>query len=99
MTHCPHVSEFGYRTECKRCRERRVKREIREQEQAHIAFYRRSGHCGACGQPGNYCMCTDNRPCGCRGLHVLGSGLTQDAATVFADPVPDQDGLFDVEQS
>jgi hypothetical protein len=56
------------------------------------AFYARTEHCGACGQPGTYCVCTS--PCGCADLHPLGAGLTLDALEQFAEADVEQPGLF-----
>lgn len=53
------------------------------------AWFTRSGHCGGCGQPGDFCLCTPRNPCGCRELHPMGSGLDADPLTVFATPVSD----------
>lgn len=39
----------------------------------HEQWYRETGHCGGCGGPGNYCSCSASVPCGCRGLHEMGS--------------------------
>jgi hypothetical protein len=59
------------------------------------AWFRRTGHCHGCGQPGVYCLCPPSLPCGCRDLHDMGSGITADPADVFAEPVADtQDELF-----
>lgn len=63
------------------------------------AWFERTGHCGQCGQPGTYCTCTDRRPCGCRDLHVMGSGLGADALDQFTlhaddDDDDDQQELF-----
>lgn len=60
-------------------------------------WYRRSGHCFSCGQPGNYCLC--RKPCGCADLHEVGSGLTVEAADLFGELSPtlvdaDQGDLF-----
>lgn len=56
------------------------------------AFYERTGHCGACGQPGGYCLCIER--CGCSDLHPVGSGLDPDAISRFADTGIDRPGLF-----
>lgn len=63
-------------------------------EHRDVEWFNRTGHCGKCGQPGNYCRCTWSARCGCRTLHVMGSGLDADAIERFAEPPPDQDGLF-----
>lgn len=58
-----------------------------------VAWYARTGHCGACGEPGVFCLC--RTPCGCAELHECGSGLVSDPLKVFAEAAPiDQDGLF-----
>lgn len=63
-----------------------------------IDWYQRTGHCGACGCPGDWCQCP--RPCGCRDLHPVGSGIGRDPAVVFAEVGPvevgsDQGALFE----
>lgn len=56
-------------------------------------WFARTGHCFSCGQPGSYCQCTERRPCGCRGLHLMGSGLEADPLDVFAEStVSDEQG-------
>lgn len=57
-------------------------------------WFRRTGHCHGCDQPGTYCQCVEAAPCGCRGLHPMGSGLAADAVETFADPVGEQAPLF-----
>ena len=43
--------------------------------QDDIAWFQASnGHCGGCGAHGDECMCTEQEPCECRKLHVMGSG-------------------------
>jgi hypothetical protein len=54
-----------------------------------VEWYGRTSHCGACGNPGDYCTCPPSRPCSCRGLHRMGSGLAPDALDTFAVEVPD----------
>lgn len=63
---------------------------------ADVAWFQRTGHCGGCGQPAQFCLCTDRTPCGCRTLHTMGSGIAADPLDVFAAPeVPvDQQELF-----
>lgn len=63
---------------------------------AHIAWFIKTGHCGQCGQPGNYCTCSTaiRDRCGCHELHPVGSGLHDDALNQFADINVDQPGLF-----
>lgn len=39
----------------------------------HVEWFRRTGHCGQCGNPGTYCTCTYTAPCGCAQLHEVGS--------------------------
>lgn len=56
-------------------------------------WYARTGHCAACGQPGEWCLCT--APCGCAHLHPVGSGIGRDPAVVYADTKAEQDGLFE----
>lgn len=59
----------------------------------HVEWFERTGHCGGCGQPGSYCLCTPRRPCACAALHEMGSGLQADAANTFAVvPVSDDQG-------
>lgn len=63
---------------------------------SQVDWYERTGHCGACGEPGVFCVC--RTPCGCAHLHECGSGLLADAADVFAVHVgDDQAGLFDLD--
>lgn len=59
-----------------------------------IDWYNRTGHCGACGQPGSYCKC--RTPCGCRDLHDVGSGLLPDALEQFMPTIvsSEQEELF-----
>jgi hypothetical protein len=57
-------------------------------------WFAATGHCGKCGQPGDYCLCTPRQPCGCSDRHAMGSGLVPDAIEKFAEVAPDQDGLF-----
>lgn len=60
-----------------------------------VEWYERTNHCGRCGQPGAYCLCTARNPCGCQELHVVGSGLEADAVEQFAEPIStDQTELF-----
>jgi len=68
-------------------------RRVHRQEQD---WYRSTGHCGYCGQPGVFCLCTDREPCGCRELHLMGSGLLAAALEQFAEHAvsPDQAELF-----
>jgi hypothetical protein len=47
-----------------------------------LEWFRRTGHCGKCGNPGSYCTCTT--PCGCADQHEVGSGLGEDALDQFA---------------
>jgi hypothetical protein len=69
-----------------------------EAEREAIAWFRRSGgHCHGCGQPGDWCQCTPRNACGCRSLHVMGSGIGRDPADVFAESSPvevEQEGMF-----
>ena len=55
----------------------------------HIDWFQRTGHCGGCGQPAAYCLCTETRPCGCRHLHTMGAGRDVDPAELFATPIDD----------
>lgn len=70
----------------------------RKLEAAHVDWYRRTGHCGQCGNPGMYCTCgTAKRDrCGCHELHQVGSGLRPDALDQFTEletvPVTDEQG-------
>lgn len=61
-----------------------------------VDWYRRTQHCGRCGQPDGYCLCRDSAPCGCRELHRMGSGLQPDALETFAEAVEmlGQESLF-----
>lgn len=47
-------------------------------------WFAKTGHCGGCGQPGDYCSCTEAEPCACRDLHPMGSALRDGALDVFA---------------
>jgi hypothetical protein len=77
---------MGWRLAPKRCQPCGEKRRGEERD-----YCTRTGHCGACGQPGNFCLC--GTPCGCQELHEVGSGRTADAAEVFSDvPVIDGQG-------
>lgn len=63
---------------------------------ADVEWFERTEHCGGCGNPGDYCTCTQTTPCGCRGLHQMGSGREPDALERFAE-VPasaEQGSLF-----
>lgn len=60
-----------------------------------VEWFTRTGHCHGCGQPGNFCLCRDSEPCGCRAYHPMGSGREPDALGQFVEAPPDQDGLFD----
>lgn len=68
-----------------------LEQRARELDRQH-AFYERTEHCGACGQPGGYCICVT--PCGCHELHPVGAGLELDALDRFADSGIEQPGLF-----
>ena len=58
-------------------------------------WFARTGHCGRCGQPGDWCQCYPADACGCRDLHVMGSGRGRDPVEVFADTAPtDYPALF-----
>lgn len=62
-------------------------------------FFQLTGHCEGCGQPRTYCLCPPSRPCKCRLLHEMGSGLKPGALDQFADIPPavvgdDQGELF-----
>lgn len=61
---------------------------------AAVAWYQRTGHCHACGQPGAYCLCTSE--CPCHELHPVGAGRAPDALDAFAEVVisDDQGSLF-----
>lgn len=89
MSTCPDCQvRTGFtlgRLRCQPCKERK-RGEDRD-------FYLRTQHCGACGQPGTYCLCTE--PCGCHELHEVGSGVGVDPVAVFAQPRnDDQSELF-----
>lgn len=62
----------------------------------HVAWFERTGHCGQCGQPGDYCLCgTAKRDrCGCHELHPVGSGLAADAVDQFSASTVEQGELF-----
>lgn len=69
----------------------------RDRQVREITWFEATYHCGRCGQPGGYCLCTEARPCGCSHLHDMGSGLRPDALDQFADAAPvevEQEGLF-----
>jgi hypothetical protein len=51
----------------------------------HIAFYRRTAHCGGCGNPGTYCTCRKGEACGCADLHEMGSAYRPGALGQFLD--------------
>lgn len=77
------------------CREHRAEELKARRARAlnhHVDWFERTGHCGGCGQPGAYCLCTEKTPCGCRALHEMGSGRDADPAEVFAAPVDDNQG-------
>jgi hypothetical protein len=59
--------------------------------ESHEDFFRRTGHCGQCGGPGVYCTCTPGKPCGCQGLHEMGSARLPDALDVFMPEVASVD--------
>lgn len=67
---------------------------VREVRPDDVVWFQRTGHCGGCGQPGDFCLCTDRSPCGCRELHPMGSGRAADPAAVFAVADADQDSLW-----
>lgn len=58
-----------------------TRRPLSEEEQAD--WFTRTGHCGACGDPGDYCTCLPAQPCGCSALHTQGSGLSETALNTF----------------
>jgi hypothetical protein len=58
----------------------------------HVTWFERTDHCGGCGQPGAYCLCTYRHPCGCAHLHQMGSGVDVDPAAAFAVATDDQQG-------
>lgn len=75
----------------------RARREAAKIE--HPAWFERTGHCGGCGNPGNYCTCTTANPCGCRALHPMSSANREDALAQFSDAPPsiisdEQEALF-----
>lgn len=57
-------------------------------------WFERTGHCGRCGNPGNYCTCTDRDPCGCKHLHEVGTARRPDAINAFATPDETQEELW-----
>lgn len=61
-----------------------------------IEWFNRTGHCGRCGNPGVYCTCSESSPCGCRGLHDMGSARLPDALEQFMPDIihVDQENLF-----
>lgn len=59
-----------------------------------VDWYLRTEHCGRCGQPGDFCVCTTRNPCGCGDYHPMGSGLAPDALEAFRTAGPDQGGLW-----
>jgi hypothetical protein len=70
-----------------------------ERHYRDVAWFGATGHCGGCGQPGVFCLCTETAPCGCRDLHEMGSGRVEGALDQFADRPPvtvsdDQQELF-----
>lgn len=67
-----------------------------EDTAADITWFGNTRHCGRCGNPGDYCICSEREPCGCRELHPMGSALLADALDSFADvPISDdQQELF-----
>lgn len=86
------ASGFGYRC-CRLCKPASGDGFI-NQDYA-LAFYRRTGHCRGCGQPGTYCQCRDSFPCACAGLHPMGSGVADDAVNAFLVEVSgDQPDMF-----
>lgn len=81
---------------CEQCKTRGRRRLVREKMSADVAWFERTGHCGGCGQPAEFCLCNRNAPCGCRDLHTMGSGIAADPLEVFAAPEvsADQQELF-----
>lgn len=61
-----------------------------------IEWFTHTRHCGRCGNPGEYCTCSEREPCGCREMHRMSSGLLPEALEAFADmPISDdQQELF-----
>lgn len=51
----------------------------------HTQWFTRTGHCGGCGGPADYCTCRPNVPCGCAHLHPMGSAYAPDALAKFTD--------------
>jgi hypothetical protein len=96
MTGCWPCEQLG---ECRAHREARETAEaqrdadVRREQQRQ--WYRDTGHCGVCGQPGVFCLC--RKPCACADLHECGSGLAADVVDVFSEAPPvsaDQGELF-----
>lgn len=59
-----------------------------------IAWHAKTGHCGGCGQPGDWCQCTPRAPCGCHDLHPMGSGIGRDPLDLFTDQPPAEQGTL-----
>jgi hypothetical protein len=59
-------------------------------------WFERTGHCGRCGNPGEYCTCTKGNPCGCADLHDMGSARLPAALEAFMPVIVtiDQPDLF-----
>jgi hypothetical protein len=60
---------------------------VTEPHNPDAAWFARTGHCGLCGQPGDFCLCTPRNLCGCRELHPVGTGRTTDPVELYADPL------------
>lgn len=93
MARCPDCRrQFWHPSEplCSRCRlASKAHRAL-----ADVAWFERTGHCGSCGQPGTFCQCTSQEPCGCRDLHVMGSGINVDPVAAFGVADDGQGALF-----
>lgn len=92
---CQTCGAYSWGAECWGCRRAREAAEKATKVAADLDWFDRTGHCGGCGQPGNFCQCNPRLPCGCRDLHPMGSGIDADPLATFAEPVPDnQPELF-----
>jgi hypothetical protein len=90
---CARWSFFtGLPQTCRRC-DAAAKTEARKaQAEKEICWYRETGHCGHCGDPGVFCTCTASDPCGCSELHEMGSARLPDALEAFMPVVRVEQG-------
>lgn len=56
-----------------------------------VEWFERTGHCGNCGNPGEFCTCHAKDPCACRHMHRMGSAREPGALEAFADAAPSAD--------